>query len=108
MVLSLVFDGPGALAGLLAVSPLGLSSVLFIAYGSTLVGYGLWAVLLGRHPASLVAPFSLLVPIVGFASAALLLGEIVTPSEIAGSVLVLAGLLLNVFGPRLLARLRVA
>lgn len=104
--LSLIFEGPGALTDLLSLSPKGLLSVLFIAYGSTLIGYGLWAVLLGRYPASLVAPFSLLVPIVGFAAAALMLGEAVTPLEIAGSVLIFAGLLFNVFGPRLLARAR--
>lgn len=105
LILSLVFEGPGALGGLVSISPGAFVSVLFIAYGSTLVGYGLWAVLLGRYPASLVAPFSLLVPIVGFAAAAVLLGEAVTPYEIVGSVLIFAGLLLHVFGPRLLVRL---
>ncbi|MNL68987.1 putative amino-acid metabolite efflux pump [compost metagenome] len=82
--------------------------MLFIAYGSTLVGYGAWAVLLGRHPASLIAPFSLLVPVVGFAAAFIFLGEQVSALEVAGSLLIFAGLLLNVFGPRLVARLRVA
>src|SRR5215217_4124272 len=106
LAMSLVFEGPSALAGLLSISPAALFSVLFIAYGSTLVGYGLWAILLGRYPASLVAPFSLLVPIVGFAAAALVLGEAVTQYEIVGSVLVFVGLLLNVFGPRLLLRIR--
>jgi O-acetylserine/cysteine efflux transporter len=37
-----------------------------------------------------------------------LLGEMVTPLEVAGSLLILAGLVLNVFGPRLVARLRAA
>lgn len=106
LALSLLFEGPQALSSLAAISPSALFSVLFIAYGSTLVGYGIWAVLLGRYPASVVAPFSLLVPVVGFAAAALVLGEAVTPLEIAGSVLIFAGLLLNVFGPRLLVRAR--
>ena len=108
LALSLGFEGPQALAGLLSISPQAVFSVLFIAYGSTLVGYGAWAVLLGRHKASLIAPFSLLVPVVGFIAAFIFLGEQMTALEVAGSLLIFAGLLLNVFGPRLLARLRVA
>ena len=108
LALSLAFEGPQALVDLLTISPQAILSVLFIAYGSTLVGYGAWAVLLGRHPASVIAPFSLLVPVVGFAAAFVFLGEQVTTLEIAGSLLIFAGLVLNVFGPRLLARLRAA
>lgn len=106
--LSLLFEGPQAFADLLSVSPQAVFSVLFIAYGSTLMGYGAWAVLLGRYPASTVAPFSLLVPVVGFAAAFVFLGEAMTALEVVGSLLIFAGLLLNVFGPRLLARVRVA
>ncbi len=108
LALSLVVDGPQALLDLTSVSPQAIFSVLFIAYGSTLMGYGAWAVLLGRHPASLIAPFSLLVPVVGFAAAFVFLGEQVSGLEIAGSLLIFVGLVLNVFGPRLLARLRAA
>ena len=108
LALSLLVDGPQALGDLVSISPQALFSVLFIAYGSTLVGYGAWAVLLGRHPASLIAPFSLLVPVVGFAAAFIFLGEQVSALEVAGSLLIFVGLLLNVFGPRLVARLRVA
>lgn len=103
LILSLIFEGPGAYGALLAMTPRGIFSVLFIAYGSTLFGYGLWAVLLGRYPASLVAPFSLLVPVVGFAAAMLLLGEAVTLPEMLGSLLIFIGLVLNVLGPRLLS-----
>lgn len=102
--LALLTDGPDAITGLVQASPLAIGSVLFTAYASTLVAYGLWAVLLGRYPASLVAPFSLLVPIFGFAGAALLLGEAVTALEIGGSALIFLGLMLHVFGPRLRRR----
>ena len=108
LALSLLFEGPQAFTGLLAISPQAIFSVLFIAYGSTLMGYGAWAVLLGRHPASLIAPFSLLVPVFGFAAAFVFLGEQVTELELAGSLLIFAGLVVNVFGPRLVARWRVA
>ena len=108
LALSLLVDGPQALLDLASVSPQAIFSVLFIAYGSTLMGYGAWAVLLGRHPASLIAPFSLLVPVVGFAAAFVFLGEQVSGLEILGSLLIFIGLGLNIFGPRILARLRTA
>lgn len=108
LALSLLLEGPQPLLDLVSISPQALFSVLFIAYGSTLVGYGIWAVLLGRYPASLVAPFSLLVPVVGFAAAFVFLGEAMTGLEVLGSLLIFGGLVLNVFGPRLVAWLRVA
>ncbi|MNC84148.1 putative amino-acid metabolite efflux pump [compost metagenome] len=45
----------------------------------------------------------MLVPVVGLSSSALLLGERLTPMQGWGALLVMAGLLINVFGPRLLA-----
>jgi O-acetylserine/cysteine efflux transporter len=99
---SLVLEGPGAIPSALAnITWLGGGSLLFISYGATLFGYGVWSMLLSRYPANVVAPFSLLVPIAGIGSAALLLGETVSTIEIAGSALVFLGLLINVFGPRL-------
>lgn len=107
LALSLIFEGPGAIPAAAAnLTWVGGGSLLFIAYAATLFGYGVWSMLLSRYPAGLVAPFSLLVPIAGIGSAALFLGETISSVEIAGSLLVFAGLLLNVFGPKLLARLQ--
>jgi O-acetylserine/cysteine efflux transporter len=58
--------------------------------------------LLSRYPASQVAPFSLLVPVVGISSSALLLGERLGSLQMVGAALVMAGLLINVWGGRLL------
>jgi O-acetylserine/cysteine efflux transporter len=66
----------------------------------------MWSRLLSRHPANKVAPFSLLVPVVGVLTSALLLGERLSLLQAAGSVLLLAGLVVNVFGGMLLARWR--
>jgi len=106
LALSLIFEGPGAIAGLMHLSPRGIGSVAFLGYVSTLMGYGLWSALLARYPASLVAPFSLLVPIVGIAAAVMVLDEPLTLIEALGSALVFAGLLLNVFGSALGRRRR--
>lgn len=105
---SLLLEGPAALPQAFGdITWLGASSLVFISYGATLFGYGAWSVLLSRYPANVVAPFTLLVPIAGIGSAALLLGERISGIEVLGSVLVLAGLLLNVFGPRLWKRMQV-
>jgi O-acetylserine/cysteine efflux transporter len=103
--LSLAFEGPGAVPlALSQITLYGIGSLLFIGWISTVFGYGMWSVLLGRYPASTVAPFTLLVPIAGIGSAALLLGERISNLEWTGSALVFAGLLINVFGPRLFAQ----
>lgn len=102
---SLLFEGPAALPQALGqLTWQGGGSLLFISYGATLFGYGLWSVLLSRYPANVVAPFTLLVPITGIGSAALLLGESISGMEVLGSVLVFLGLLLTVLGPRLRKR----
>ncbi len=105
LVASLLLDGPGAIP--LALSQLtlkGIGSIAFMAYIATLFGFGVWAWLLSRYNTGQVAPFALFVPVAGIASAALFLGEAITGVEIIGSVLVFAGLLINVFWPRLMRR----
>lgn len=57
--------------------------------------------LLGRYETWRVAPLSLLVPVVGMASAALLLGETLNSLQLLGAVLIMAGLYINVFGLRI-------
>ena len=69
--------------------------IAFLAYPATLLGGGIWSWLLGRHPASTVAPFTLLVPITGLLSGYLILGETITMVEIAGGVLVIIGLVVT-------------
>jgi O-acetylserine/cysteine efflux transporter len=99
---SLVFEGPSLIAhSLTHISAPTVFSVGFIVYGSTLVAYSLWSWLLAHHPASTVAPFTLLVPIAGMLSSAALLGEGLPGWKIQAAALVIAGLALNLFGPRL-------
>ena len=50
--------------------------------------------LMSRHPASTVAPFTLLVPVVGIFTAWLVRGEDPTWGELLGSLIVLVGLAL--------------
>ena len=84
-------------------TPQSLFAIAYLALVATLFGYGQWSKLLSRHAANVVAPFSLLVPFFGVLSAALVLGERLSFWQLAGGALLLAGLAVNVFGPRLLA-----
>ncbi|NTC83489.1 EamA family transporter [Agrobacterium tumefaciens] len=102
VLLSLVVEGPDAIAeGLSNATPTMALVVIYMAYGATIVGAGIWSYLLLRYPAGTVAPFSLLVPIVGFVSAYLAFAEHITVFEVVGAALVIIGLMLNVFGRRL-------
>jgi len=64
-----------------------------------LAGFGVWAFLLRTYQAAYVAPFSLLVPIFGMSSAALLLGEKITFLNIIAALLILTGLAINTLKP---------
>lgn len=93
IALSLVVEGWQADWQALAhMSWLGFGALLYIAVLSTLVGYGAWGFLMGHYPASRVAPFSVLVPVFGTLSAALILGERFPPLRFAGMGLILTGL----------------
>ncbi|MGK8439215.1 EamA family transporter [Ectopseudomonas hydrolytica] len=103
LALSLWLEGPALIgASLRGIGLQSLAVLAYLAFGATLLGYGLWSRLLSRYPASQVAPFSLLVPVVGISSSALLLGERLGSLQVVGAILVMAGLLLNVWGGRLL------
>ncbi len=103
LALSLWLEGPELISQSLRTFSLDSLLVLaYLAFGATILGYGLWSRLLSRYPASQVAPFSLLVPVVGISSSALLLGERLGGLQMVGAALVMAGLLINVWGGRLL------
>lgn len=76
-------------------------SLVYLAFVATIVGYGIWGSLLGRYETWRVAPLSLLVPVVGLASAVVLLDETLTGLQLLGALLIMAGLYINVFGFRL-------
>jgi len=72
----------------------GIVSVLFQAGIVTLFGYGIWTHLISRYGLSVVAPYTLLVPIFGVFFGGLFYDETLSVVEIAGAGLVLAGLVL--------------
>lgn len=94
LVLSLVLDGPTAVASALTgLSWRAVVSTLYTAGLASLVGYGIFNGLLARWPSSAVVPWVLLAPVVAMASAWTLLGERPNGAEAGGGVLLLAGVL---------------
>lgn len=96
--LSLLVEGPDAIGASLGtmVTRAALPSVLgllYIVVVATLVGYGIWNTLLSRHPSSQVAPFSLLVPVVGVLSSWIAFGQLIDRVELVAGLAVVAGVL---------------
>lgn len=105
ILLSLLTEGRGGVVSLLHPSLKLVLAVVIVSYAGTVFGFGLWARLLSRYSAAAVAPFALLVPIIGMVAGSAIFGEPLGPFELWGSLLVMAGLGFNMFGDRLLRRL---
>ncbi|GAA3198360.1 EamA family transporter [Nonomuraea roseoviolacea] len=104
ILLSLLVEG----APRLAVPAEGWLSLAYVAFVSTLGGFGVWGWLLRRYDASTVAPYTLLVPVFGLSSAALLTGEPLSWVKVAAGALIVAGVLYAGGRPRARSRSRVA
>ena len=90
IVLTLLIESPTI--EMIQAAP--LSAWLGITYSaifSTLLGYGLWYILLRQYSLSLVAPFSLLTPFVGIASAQWLFDESLSPQLLTGGLVTIVG-----------------
>ncbi|WP_169166468.1 EamA family transporter [Cellulomonas taurus] len=99
LALSLLVDGPAAIGRSLTTLTTGtavwaLVGLAFTVLIATVVGSGIWTSLLARHPSSVVAPFSLLVPVVGFASSWLAFDERPAPAELVLGAVIIAGVLI--------------
>ena len=106
LALSLMFEGPSVIGhALQSASAATWATVLWQALGNSLFGYGAWNWLLSRHPAATVTPMALLVPLFGMGASALLLGEAMPGWKLGACALVLGGLAVIIFWPRLQARL---
>ena len=86
----------------LTSAPVGAwAGVLWQSWGNTIFGYSAWAWLLSKHPAAVVAPAPLLVPVFGMGAAAYFLGESLPLWKILAAGLVIVGLIINLFWPNI-------
>ncbi|ALN74265.1 EamA family transporter [Aureimonas sp. AU20] len=99
--LSFALEGwPAMRQGLAAADGVTWAAVLWQTIGNTMFGYAAWGWLLARHPAALVTPLALLVPLFGMGASALWLGESLPSWKIAAALLVMSGLVIGLLYPR--------
>lgn len=92
-LLSLLTEGPREdLDALRGIDLTGVGAIAYLAFVATLFGFGTWGYLLRQYDASTVAPFSLLVPIFGMATAWLVRGEAVGLQQAIAATLVIGGM----------------
>lgn len=82
----------------------GILSLLYIAFISTWMGYGVWNWLVERHPVGLLVPFTLLIPIIAMIISVFLLNESFQTWKLFAGVLVMLGLGINLLGSRFSTR----
>jgi O-acetylserine/cysteine efflux transporter len=105
LALSLVVDGPAAIGRSLttlgtATGAWALAGLAFTVLVATVVGSGIWTALLARHPSGVVAPFSMLVPVVGIGASWAFLSERPSAPELALGAVVVGGVLIATRPPR--------
>jgi O-acetylserine/cysteine efflux transporter len=104
LLVSCLLEGPSTImASLSNLSWKAGGSVLYITYLSTFLGFALWNTLIHRYTLSMIAPFSLLSPVVGILSSVLVLKEPLQIWKILAGVLIISGLCMNLLGSRSLA-----
>src|SRR5690606_14864014 len=96
VLVALLVEGPALiLSSLQNVSWPTIGAIFYIVYLSTHLGYGAWGHLLNSYSTSTVVPYTLLIPVVGFLSSALFLGEELSSWKLLASLFIMGGLIFN-------------
>nr|WP_315019816.1 EamA family transporter [uncultured Aminipila sp.] len=96
---ALLFDKPRTLMyALNNLNAISIFSIFYLSILATLIGYGIWSILLAKYPAGKVAPLSLLVPVIGLVTAQIVLKEYLSIVQWIGGVIIILGLLISNFG----------
>lgn len=93
---ALAFEGiEKATDAITSASAAAWGTVFWQSFANALLGYGAWNWLLGRHPASRIAPLGLMVPIFGLATSAWYLGEPMPAWKYLAATFIMSGLAVN-------------
>lgn len=98
LVMSLLLE-TGQRTALLDANLEDWAAVAVLAIGGFVAAYVIWYGLLRRYRVDQIAPFALLMPIIGVLSAFLLLGERPSPIALGGGLIIFAGLAIVVREP---------
>ncbi len=94
LLLSLLIEGPSAItSAVTGARGSAIAAILYLAIAANLTAYAMWGKLLKLYPVQIVAPFSLLVPLFGISSAAIVYGEQLGPGRLLGMSLIIVGLI---------------
>ena len=93
VAISLAFE-PGSVQSLGDATWIGWGGVVYSALFSSLLGHGLYYVLVQRHPVALVTPWLLLTPVFAVALGVFFWGDRPGPNLWMGGAMVLGGVLL--------------
>jgi O-acetylserine/cysteine efflux transporter len=105
LLLSLLLEGPYAIYDSFRyIHWHSLGAVLYITYLSTLLGFYIWNRLIHHYSLSMVAPFSLLSPVVGILSSTLVLKESLQLWKVLAACFIIIGLCINLLGSRKLSQ----
>jgi len=101
LVLSLLTEGvSNDLDALRTIDLTGVGALGYLTVMATLFGFGVWGFLLRQYDASTVAPFSLLVPVVGMAAAWWWRGEQIGLQQAIAALLIIGGMAFTVIRKR--------
>ncbi len=96
LAIAFLIDSPEVIwNAVYSLTPISIFSILYLAFGATIFGYGVWSILLGKYPASKISPLSLMVPVTGLLSARLVLGETLSLWQWIGGLIILLGLIIS-------------
>lgn len=104
LALSAAVDSNALPSALAVASWSSIAAAVYMGVVATIIAYALWARLLSRYPAAVVAPFALIAPCVGVGASAWVFGEAFSPIRYAGMALILFGLAVIVVPVRRAAR----
>jgi O-acetylserine/cysteine efflux transporter len=92
LAISAAFE-PGAFAALREATWIGWAGAAYAAFVSSLLGHGLYYVLIQRHPVAQVTPWLLLVPVIAVGLGIAFWGDEPGPRLLLGGAMVLGGVL---------------
>jgi len=97
--LSYGLNGVEVFKPLSSMGELGLFSVLFQAFITTLLGYWVWNRLMTIYPMTVIAPLNLLVPVFGLIGSALFYNEIISTNKILACGVITLGVMIPMLEP---------
>ncbi len=103
LVFALMLDTPQTLIGAITnLNAISVFAILYLSFGATLFGYGMWSQLIAKHSIGEIAPLSLLVPITGLLTARIVLSEQLSKMQWLGVIIILIGLIITNLDPKVI------